>query len=858
MLKKYFAVFIFALLSGVLAAQINCSPSRTSKGDFALIGGGRAARIFVDASEPACVKKAAELFAKDLRLLGASSADVSELPPSGSDIVVIASLGNSKFVDSLVSQKKLDISNLSGAWERFAIKTIDNPAPGISRALLIVGSDRRGAAYGTFSVSEAAGVSPLYWWADVPVKKYRDLFIKPLSYVSPGPSVKYRGLFINDEGWGLHKWAKETFEPEVKGIGPKTYEKVCELILRLKGNMLAPAMHPCSKAFYSIPENKRVADAYGVIITTSHCEPLLFNNVSEWHRDSMGEWNYLKNRDGILSALDSRVAEAAEYENIYTVGLRGLHDSRMESAGGKEVEVLEGIIKEQREILAKYIEKPADKIPQIFVPYKETLDIYEKSMKLPDDVTLVWPDDNYGYIKRLSNSAERKRSGGAGVYYHLSYLGGPHDYLWLCTTPPVLMYEELKKACDFGADRYWLLNVGDIKPMELGMLSFFDLAWDINTADKVPVNSFQAKYLAKIFGAKYEAKIQFILDEFYRLAWSRKPEFMGWEREWDAPKWRDLQNTDYSFENYNDARRRLADYRKISDMCSEILDSLPEECGPAFFEMVGYPVMASSRINEKFLLAQLSRELRAAGRSAEANWAASRAREAHEQIERLNSQYNGLLGGKWRGMMMLAPGWCAKYHMMPELAYDESAGEKAVDVNPDRAQDRLEKCAVLDLKKFSDKIALKGHSMRELEGIGYDWNAIQLGRGAEAAGDPTDLKGSRFEYEFSAPDAESVKVHIYTLATFPSNGEYGSKFGVSVDGGEAIVVENKFKEFSEAWKNQVLQNGVHNVLEFDLKPARGKHKIAFICGDPGIVIQRVVIDWGGLKKTYVGPSAKLK
>lgn len=859
MLKKCFAICVAVFLSISLEAQILCSPSRSCVGDFALIDGGKAARIFVDASEPATVKKAAELFAKDLELLGASEAKVSEeVSPKGSNVVIIASLGNNKFVDSLIAQKKLDLSELKGAWERFAIKTLDDPAPGISRALLIVGSDRRGAAYGAFSVSEAAGVSPLYWWADVPVKKSKDLFVKPLSYISQEPSVKYRGLFINDEGWGLHKWAKETFEPEVKGIGPKTYEKVCELILRLKGNMLAPAMHPCSKAFYTIPENKLVADTYGVMITSSHCEPLLFNNVTEWNRNTMGEWNYLKNREGILSVLDKRVSEAAAYENIYTVGLRGLHDSRMESAGGREVEVLESIIKEQREILTKYIEKPADKIPQIFVPYKETLDIYEKSMKLPDDVTLVWPDDNYGYIKRLSDSEEQKRSGGSGVYYHLSYLGGPHDYLWLCTTPPVLMYEELKKAYDLGADRYWLLNVGDIKPMELGMISFFKMAWDIKSAEKSPVNEVQANFLAEIFGAKYKKQIQFILDEFYRLAWSRKPEFMGWEREWDAPKWRDLQNTEYSFENYNDAQQRLADYERISDLSSKICESLSEEYRAAFFEMVGYSVSASHEINRKFLMAQLSREMREKKNFAQANWAANRAREAYDRIEDLNKQYNSLLDGKWNGMMMLAPGWCAKYHMMPELAYDESAGEKPVDISPKKAEARLENCAVLDLKKFKDKIALKGHTLGELDGIGYDWNAIRLGRGGEKAGDPKDLKGSRFEYEFFAPNADSVKIHVYTLPTFPVNGEFGSKFGVSVDGQEPVVVEHIFKEYSEDWKDQVLRNGAISVVEFKVKPGRGAHKLSLICGDPGIIVQRVVIDWGGLKKTYVGPSAKLK
>jgi len=254
------------------------------------------------------------------------------------------------------------------------------------------------------------------------------------------------------------------------------------------------------------------------------------------------------------------------------------------------------------------LQKPIDEIPQIFVPYKETLDLYRQGLKVPDDVALVWTDDNYGYIKRLSNPEEQKRSGGSGVYYHSSYLGAPHDYLWLCTTPPVLMYVELKKAYDTGADRYWLINVGDIKPAELCMQMFFDFAWDVERFDFTSINRHQSRFLARIFGAKHEKVFQDMLDNYYRLAWSRKPEFMGWEREWDAPQYEEIANTDYSFHSYNDAQQRLADYQRISDLADQISNQLPEDYRPAFFEMVAYPVKGSYQMNRKFLLAQLSNE----------------------------------------------------------------------------------------------------------------------------------------------------------------------------------------------------------------------------------------------------------
>ncbi len=850
--KKIFALVCAIFFALSLNAQVELG--KKTKNTFPLVEEGSTAKIFVDENDYESVKKTANLFAQDLELVTGAKSELSLDKPSGKNVVVIASLGKNKFVDELISKKIIDVSKIKGGWERFLIKTINNPTKDISKLLLVLGSDRRGASYGTFAISEACGVSPLYWWADVPVKKSKELFLKPINFSSKSPSIKYRGIFINDEGWGLHKWSRHTFEKEAGGIGPKTYEKVCELILRLKGNMLAPAMHPCTRAFYQFPESKVVADSFGIVITTSHCEPLLFNNVSEWKK-SMGEWNYLKNRDGLLKVLDARVAEASPYENIFTMGMRGLHDASMENTEGKDVEILENVIKDQREILLKYIEKPIAKIPQIFVPYKETLDIYEKKMKLPDDVTLVWVDDNYGYIKRLSNPEEQKRSGGAGVYYHLSYLGAPHDYLWLCTTAPVLMFEELKKAYEFGADRYWLLNVGDIKPMELGLLSFFDLAWDVTKANSDSVNKYQAEQLAKIFGMKYKKDLQFILDEYYRLAWSRKPEFMGWEREWDAPKWRDLQNTDFSFENYNDAQNRIADYKKIVALTNKIQAALPEEYQASFFELVGYPVNASWQINRKFLMAQLNREFVAKKEFDKANWAADESKAGFDEIEKLNVQYNSLLGGKWNDMMMLAPGWCAKYQLMPELTVTDGVKAKAIDIAPKKSKDKLEGCTVLNLKNFKRKVD-NGRTLRTIEGIGYDWFSIQLGNAKEDSAKSKDKDGARFEYEFNTDeDAENLKVYVYTVPFFPVHEGKGTKFGVSVDGGEMKIAENKFKEFSSTWRDQVLQNGAVTVLDFQVKKSK-KHTISFVCQDAGVMIQRVVIDWGGLKKTYVGPSVK--
>ncbi|RNL82386.1 hypothetical protein ED312_17140 [Sinomicrobium pectinilyticum] len=815
--------------------------------------------VMYDHTDFTVVKKTAALLAGDIASVTAIRPEVLTKDARG-NVILLGTLGKNSLIDQLVSEGKLDVSDIQGGWEQFKIKRLQDPLPGIKQALVIVGSDRRGTAYGAFALSEAMGVTAWEWWADVPVKKRDQLYVTE-DYSSKTPSVKYRGIFINDEDWGLHPWAAKNYEKDLEDIGPKTYARVFELILRLKGNMMAPAMHSCSGAFYSHSESKEVADEFGIMITTAHCEPLLFNNASksEWDSEVDGEWDYVINKETIRKKLDDRVHEASPYENIYTVGIRGLHDEGMRGNYPDSIRLntLTEVMADQRDILTKYLKKPVEDIPQIFVPYKETLDLYELGLEVPEDVTLVWVDDNYGYMKRLSNPEEQKRNGGAGVYYHTSYLGPPHDYLWLCTTPPVLMYEELKKAYDTGADRYWLLNIGDIKPAELGMQTFFDMAWDLDSYDFKNINQHQSRFLAGIFGAKYEKEFQEILDTYYRLAWSRKPEFMGWEREWDAPEYRELTDTDYSFQNYNDAQQRLADYRDISDLSDKILRELPEAYRPAFFEMVAYPVMGSYQMNRKFLLAQLNHEQVKENNFSAANWAAEQSQTAYDSINSLTEKYNNLLGGKWKGMMQLAPGLVARYQNMPDVVYTKGAGHTPVDLSPQKSKNRLEGCTVLDLAKYTDKVAKDGHTLRVIEGIGYDWEVIQLGEATEKTADPENPDGSRFEYEFSRVDADSVTVYVYTLPVFPLYEGKSTRFGISVDNQPVYVTENRPKEFSEGWKDQVLQNGALAVAGFPVEQKAKKHTLKLTCGDPGVIVQRIVIDWGGLKKTYVGPGVSL-
>ena len=767
-----------------------------------------------------------------LRAINDLRIDIERVTGAGKDGVrneggqIVVGTYGSKTIEKLIAKGLLKEQDLMGKWESYVITVTNESEP----RLVIAGSDKRGTIYGIYEVSQRIGVTPWYWWADVPVRQNPQATIDCDYYASGEPTVRYRGIFINDEDWGLKPWAASNYERELGDIGPKTYARVCELLLRLKANMLAPAMHSCTGAFYSHPQSKVVCDSFGIIITTSHCEPLLLNNAAstEWDQLRDGDWNYKTNRETILQKWDDRLSAASKYENIYTTAMRGLHDAGLQGNLPLEerVPLITEVIDDQRQLLEKHIGRQASEIPQIFVPYKETMDIYENGLQVPDDITLVWVDDNYGYMKRVSNPEEQQRKGRAGVYYHLSYLGAPHDYLWLNTTPPVLMYEELKKAYDCGADRYWLLNVGDIKPMELGIQTFMDMAWNIHAFDFDTVNRYQANLLTRLFLCNH--KVQSLLDTYYRLAWSRKPEFMGWEFEWDDEAHTGLKPTEYSFQNYGEAQHRLADYRHISDEAERLSDG-----SAAWFEMVQFPMQAAYQMNRKFLMAQLNHELLAQGRRAEANWAAHQSQIAYDSINTLNRRYNSLLDGKWRGMMALAPGWCALYQKMPDVAFSEGAGMTPVDLLP--VDEPLQGCQVLNLTQF----ASKSDDARLVRGLGYDWLVMQLGSAT---------------YGFDAVDVDSVDVFFYTVPFWPLYAGTSNCVSVTVDGSQPQTFENKFKEYDRNWKDQVMRNGAPCRLRFAVDRSKRSHTVTFQALDPGQMLQKVIIDWGGLQPSYLGPG----
>ncbi|EKU88458.1 glycosyl hydrolase 115 family protein [Bacteroides oleiciplenus] len=964
---KYIIFLFFFLCFGLIAQGQVIVKETDGEQAFPLVSSNSKALISYDENDFEVVKETARLFAEDIRNVTGKRIALSDKQKAAAYMVIIGTIGQNRTIDRFVREGKLDVSPIRNGWEQYIIQTLDNPDKGIQKALVIAGCDRRGTAYGVLSLSEVMGVDPLYWWADVPVKQKNTLYVHTTRYISKAPSVKYRGIFINDEGWGIQPWATNTFDKEVGNMGPKTYAKVCELILRMKGNMMAPAMHPKTTAFNLVPGNREVADKYGIVVTSAHCEPLLYNNTTEWDNKINGEWNYLTNKEGILKVLDKRTFQTAPFENAYVIAMRGIHDAGLIGVPeDRKAEVTEEALQDQRNILSKHIGKPAEEIQQVFVPYKEVLDIYEKGMKLPDDVTIVWPDDNFGYIKKLSDVKEQKRSGASGVYYHISYLGEPHDYLWLNTTPPALIYEEMKKAYDTGANRYWLLNVGDIKPGELGIKFFLDLAWDIDLFNYDNAYQFDANYLSSIFGDKYKDDLQDIMSTYYQLGFQRKPEAMGWGVEWNSSDSRErIVNTDFSFINYNEAENRIAEYDRIANKSERILKELPDKYKAAFYELVFYPVKGATLMNKKMLTAQQNRWYALQGRASTELYA-SKVRSYHDSIGSYTAHYNQMLNGKWNHMMSLAPGWVATYQNMPPVntttissgtnmqifipgkdtdygvtslnvlpclnpytkqksfielynrgdkAFQWKASARQEWINLDKTsgeallQDRIilsvdwtkvphgtnitgeivitsgqktetvylpifnpvspsvnelkgmyvedNGCISINPGLYHRKLENKDITIHTIKGLGYENECVQLGEAVKPSQNIRKLAETpRAEYDFYTFSAGTVTVYTYALPLFPINTQRNTRYGVMIDDGIVHWVSTAAKEYSGQWKQNVVRNNAIGIVNLNIEKP-GKHTLKLLCADPGMVIQKVIIDFGGMKRSYLGPQPTL-
>lgn len=626
------AALLFALLAhppGALAlGQPQYIRAAATPGSFTLAQDGTTAKLYVDPKDDWGVIHAARELQADIRRVTGLEAPLEEAKVPQGNVVLLGTIGKSQVIDRLIREHTIDVSSIRGRWEATLTQVVDHPLPGIAKALVIAGSDRRGTIYGIYDLSENIGVSPWYWWADVPVPHRDSLHVAPGRWVVGPPVVKYRGIFLNDEAPALTGWVDEKYG----GYNHRFYTRVFDLLLRLRGNFLWPAMW--NSAFGADdPLNPKLANAYGIVMGTSHEEPMMCAE-KEW-KPSDGPWNYPANRKRIDAFWRHCMERDKDYEQVVTLGMRGHNDTPM--SAGDNIALLERIVADQRKILQQTVSPDLSKVPQVWALYKEVQTYYEKGMRVPDDVTLLWSDDNWGDLRRLPTPAERKRSGGAGIYYHFDYVGGPRSYKWLNTNYVPKIWEQMNLAWHYGANRIWVVNVGDLKPMEFPISFFLDMAW--NPAQFHPDNlqRYTEEWAAQQFGTEHAGEIAQLLTAYTKYNGRRKPELL-------APD-------TFSLIDFNEAQRVYGEWQSLVEKAEAVGRELPAAYQDAYFELVLYPVKASAVVNELYITAG-ENALDATQGRVRTNALAEKARKLFAEDAALTFQYNHVLAhGKWDHMM---------------------------------------------------------------------------------------------------------------------------------------------------------------------------------------------------------------
>lgn len=744
--------------------------------------------IACNSSEEQVVHTALELLRRDLQTVLSATAKVE----TNTGTILIGTAGRSELID----QSGVDTSVLKGKKQAFLL-TVSPEGK-----LIVAGSDGHGTAYGILEISRLLGVSPWEWWADVTPEKKKLFKLSSKFRSVQSPSVEYRGIFINDEDWGLMPWSNKTYEPsDVNGeIGPRTNERIFELLLRLRANTYWPAMHECTLPFFLTKGNREVAKKYGIFMGASHCEPMACSAAGEWRRRGNGAYDYVNNSAAVYKFWEDRVKEVADQEVLYTLGMRGVHDGKMQ--GAKTVEeqkaVLDRVLADQRGLIEKYVNKDVTQVPQVFIPYKEVLDIYNAGLQVPDDVTLMWCDDNYGYIRHFPTAEERARKGGNGIYYHVSYWGRPHDHLWLSTMSPSLIYQQMKQAYDQGIQKIWILNVGDIKPAEYQIELFMDMAWNLEAVAQEGVTAHLKHWLERELGTSPAKELLPVMQEYYRLAHIRKPEFMGNTREEEKdPAYRIVKDLPWSEEFINE---RLSSYDRLSETVEKVTSRIPADRQSAYFELVKYPVQAAGQMNRKLLFAQLARH-------GKADWEKSDA--AYDSIAALTQHYNSLENGKWNRMMDFKPRKLPVFNRV----------ERKEATTP-MIQERSA------IYQWNGMDASKGNFIGH-EGLGYAGRAAGI------------LMGKALTFSFSDWKADVVEVEVRLLPNHPVHGTQ-LRFSVSIDGAEPKVISYETKGRSEEWKENVLRN---QAIRKIVLPVSGKksHQLEIKALDEGVVLDQVML-----------------
>ena len=715
------------------------------------------------------------------------------------------------------------------------------------RHLLLEGHNARGTAYAILELSRLAGVSPWVWWGDVVPERRDRLMLPDTFFVNHTPSVAYRGVFINDEDWSLRRWATQTVEPggQAGVIGPRTYKKIFQLLLRLRANTIWPAMHEGTAGFFTVAGNKLMADSCAILIGSSHCEPLLRNNVAEWDHSRRGDYNYITNRSQVQQYWTERLQEVKGSEELFTIGMRGIHDGSMEGVKTPEEKLLglQQVIDDQRTLIRKYYNKRVEQVPQVFIPYKEVLEIMESGLRVPDDVTLMWCDDNYGYLTRLPDAEQQRRSGGGGIYYHLSYWGRPHDHLWLTTTQPGLVYSELRAAYDHNCRRVWIANVHDPKVAAYDLELFLDMAWDIdailpngngtvstdNTAapssaacGSVTLDAHLGRWLTTQFGSRVGRELLPVMRDFYRLNAIRRPEFMGWTQvELDKKKYPGGKSSVSAIEfTPAEAACRLEDFGRMKATVDKCQLLVRPELRDAFFAHVVYPVYASAAMTRKLVSDSIE------------------SRQAYDEIQQLTARYNAMNGGKWRGLMDAAPrrlpvfdnvrgqlangagldgiarNACDYQQYVPAAGADATAGSHSGSGN----DNYIGSVNGNNIGAAPVTVQLLGHSM----------SAVQLPRGAELV------------YEFTTDREGAAMLYTAMIPTQPSDrGDL--RYSVQLDDSQPVIVSLKEPFRSERWKQNVLRGQALRSMPVTI--TRGRHVLRIRALDDHIIADQWALDF---------------
>lgn len=845
-MKKPFSLFmhsfIIALLSSMSLNAADIVVSTTaSNGGFPLVANNTAATIVVDYNDAEVVRVVSLAFSNDVKLV----TDVTPGIKTSIDTsypIIIGTLGKSALINQLATAGKINKSKLEEKWETFSISVVDSPLSGVTKALIIAGSDPRGTAFGIFELSRKMGVSPMVWWADAVPEKRNALYVDGDEVFGP-PSVKYRGFFINDEDWGIQPWAANNMDKNMRSngrgdMGPNTYAKIFELMLRLKSNYIWPAMHACTKAFWYYPQNVIMAKRYNIVMGSSHCEQMLRDNEDEWRNNFIteyghesGDWNWATNSANITKYWRDRVTQSANHDAVYTLGMRGIHDSGIPGYNTDEERrvALIDIIKKQRELLSSQLGKQITDVPQVFIPYKEVLKIYKLGINLPDDVTLMWADDNFGYMRQLSNPAEQSRGGGGGVYYHFSYLGPPQSYLWLESVTPSVASFELRKAYDLNCKKMWIFNVGDIKPQEFILQFAMDLAWDINSVDMENPNLYAKKWGEEIFGSPFAESIYQIKKQYYHLASAGKPEH--------------ISNLAFGVKEMED---RIIACESLIQQVRDLETQIPSDLQDAYFQLIKYPVEGAAAMNIKHLCTKLSYEYGAQARKQNAIDISAKAVEAFNHIISLTKTYNDdIAGGKWKKMMSYSPNK-SSYFYDPVVIKEDAISNVRFSSNPDSV-------VIIAASKFTTQQA-RGYQFKQIEGLGVSDKGLTIypyNMTTYTASNITDAP--YLEYSVPVLNGENI-ISVQCLPSFPLYDALNLRYAISINGSTPefkdieVVLDG---ESAAEWGQNVMKGYSEGISKYQSN-ADKDITVRIYFPDPALVVSSIKVS-----NVKVSPLTKL-